>query len=120
MKKFTQFSSIIISYISNVVILFGDIFMLEFLVKSYNNSNDFGEGIGKVLIVIIGVGLIVIGTIAKAITLPATITFFVDALKNRVEHSKRWVVAHIVDYVLFVILIGFFLFVIINNKIRFN
>lgn len=120
MKKLTQFSSIIISYIANVAMLVGDYFMLEFMIRSYHQENDLGEGIGMVLIAIIGIGIFIIGLIAKAITLPATITFFIDALKNKVEHSKRWVVAHIVDYIIFVILLGFFLFVIINNKIRFN
>lgn len=116
MKKISQFASIIISYIANAVLLFGDILLMNFLIESnkvVEGSEQLGQGLGLAVIVMIAVIVLFAGLIAKIITLPATIKFFVDAIKKQGEHYKRWFIVHLVDYIIFIALIVFAVVVII-------
>ncbi len=116
MKKLSQFSSIIISYIANVILLLGDYFFLMFWVRSndkVDNEAALGHGLGLAFIVMIGVIILIVGLIVKAISLPVTIKFFIDSIRKKIDHSKRWMIAHIVDYAIFLVLIIFVLVVLI-------
>lgn len=113
MKKISKISSIIISYLANIILIAGSFLLTIFLIKLGNGQNDLGEGIGRVLILIFSVGIFIIGIILKLIILPPTIKHMVEISKEKNPTNTKWMIVHIVDYAIAIIAVIYLLVVII-------
>lgn len=113
MKKITKLSSIVISYIANAVLIFGAVLLTMFLIKYKNANNDFGEGVGSILLLMFSLITFVVGTVIKLIVLPLTIKNFVDVFPNKPTSSSKWMILHIVDYAIALITLIYLAVVII-------
>lgn len=114
MKKVTKLSSIVISYIANAVLIFGSVLLTMFLIKYKNANNDFGEGVGSVFLLVFSLIVFAVGAVIKIIVLPLTIKNFVDVFPNKPTSSTKWMILHIVDYVIALISLIYLAIVIIT------
>lgn len=115
MKKISKISSIIISYIANIILIAGSVLLTIFLIKMQSGNSDLGEGIGKILILLLTLIIFIIGIVLKLIILPITIKHMIEISKEKSTTNTKWMIVHIVDYAIAVVAVIYLLVVIIRK-----
>ncbi len=113
MKKFSKMTSIIISYIANIILIAGSVLLTIFLIKMRSGNNNLGEGIGKILILLFTLIIFIIGIVLKLIILPITIKHMTEISKEKNKENTKWMIVHIVDYAIAIVAVIYLLVVII-------